>query len=142
MSIATVQIVERGEGIVFFDGDCGLCERVVRFILDRDQRGVFRFAPLQSPFAAAFFEQHGWHPDGLDTMVVYRAGRFHLRSDAAIAIARGLPGIWSLGAYFSPLPKPLRDGVYRWIAARRHRWFGKPGACRMLRPGEGVRFLG
>ncbi|MGD9856799.1 MAG: thiol-disulfide oxidoreductase DCC family protein, partial [Planctomycetaceae bacterium] len=33
--------------IVFFDGVCGLCSRVVDFVMARDPQGVFRFAPLQ-----------------------------------------------------------------------------------------------
>jgi predicted DCC family thiol-disulfide oxidoreductase YuxK len=37
--------------ILLYDGVCGLCNRLVQFILRRDRSGVFRFASLQSPFA-------------------------------------------------------------------------------------------
>ena len=33
--------------LVFYDGDCGLCHRTVRFLLARDPEGsLFLFAPL------------------------------------------------------------------------------------------------
>jgi hypothetical protein len=38
--------------IVFYDGVCGFCKRAVQFILRRDPNAIFRFAALQSHFAA------------------------------------------------------------------------------------------
>ena len=29
------------------------------------------------------------------------------------------------------VPRPIRDGVYGWIARNRHRWAGKEGTCAM-----------
>ena len=37
--------------IVFFDGECGLCSRVVRFINRYEKKEVISFSPLQSDFA-------------------------------------------------------------------------------------------
>ncbi|PKN39805.1 MAG: hypothetical protein CVU63_14125, partial [Deltaproteobacteria bacterium HGW-Deltaproteobacteria-20] len=34
--------------IVLFDGECGLCHASVRFVVERDDRALFRFAPLDS----------------------------------------------------------------------------------------------
>jgi predicted DCC family thiol-disulfide oxidoreductase YuxK len=33
--------------VLFFDGECGLCNRVVRLMLRLDRRGRLRYAPLQ-----------------------------------------------------------------------------------------------
>ena len=38
--------------IVFYDGDCGLCDRFVRWMLRRDRGHHYRFAPLQGETAA------------------------------------------------------------------------------------------
>ena len=32
--------------VVFYDGDCGLCHASVRFVIDRDSRRQFRYAPI------------------------------------------------------------------------------------------------
>ena len=37
-----------GRHLVLFDGVCGLCSRIVQFVLAVDRRRVSLFAPLQS----------------------------------------------------------------------------------------------
>jgi predicted DCC family thiol-disulfide oxidoreductase YuxK len=39
------------------------------------------------------------------------------------------------------IPRPLRDALYRWFAARRYRWFGKSDTCRIPTPELRARFL-
>ena len=56
--------------ILLYDGVCGLCNRLVRFILRRDRQAIFRFAALQSPIAARILARHGVNPSGLDTVYV------------------------------------------------------------------------
>src|SRR4051812_37486572 len=45
--------------VLFFDGECGLCNRVVRLLLRLDTRGRLRFAPLQGPVAQDYLRAHG-----------------------------------------------------------------------------------
>ena len=56
--------------ILLYDGVCGLCNRFVQFILRRDRDAVFRFAALQSAFAATILARHGANPSALDTVYV------------------------------------------------------------------------
>lgn len=56
--------------ILLYDGFCGLCNRLVRFILRRDRDEVFRFAALQSPFAAKILASLSVNPAALDTFYV------------------------------------------------------------------------
>jgi predicted DCC family thiol-disulfide oxidoreductase YuxK len=56
--------------IVLYDGVCGLCNRLVQFILRRDPEGDFRFAPLQSALAGRILARHGANPGDLDTAYV------------------------------------------------------------------------
>ena len=37
--------------LVLYDGECGVCSRVVRWLIDADRHGVLRFAPLQGATA-------------------------------------------------------------------------------------------
>ena len=129
--------------IVLYDGVCVLCNRLVQFILRRDQAGAFRFATLQSPAAAQMLACHGENPGGLETVyVVLNHGESKEsllpRSDAVLFIFRQLGGIWQAGAIVLRLiPRPLRDGFYRLIARYRHRVFGRYDACPL--PSEDTR---
>ena len=127
--------------ILFFDGNCNLCDGFVRFVLDRDARGRFRFASLQSDYARRFFEAHAWTTEGLDSVVLFKEDQFYVMSNAALEVLGDLSGIWPRLRVFRFLPRSLRDGLYRWVAANRYRFFGRRDQCRMPKPSEASRFL-
>lgn len=116
--------------IVFYDGQCGLCDRSVRWILDRDTHARLRFAPLQGETYAALDEPS--KPTDLGTIVFRDDRGLHVRSDAVLRILHHLGGLWRpLAAIARVIPRPIRDAAYRFIAARRLKWFGGPEACKM-----------
>ncbi len=126
--------------IVFFDGVCGLCNRTVDFVLRRDRRRTFRFAPLQGEAARRRLDPRDIA--SLDTIVLIDEAGTHRRSSAVVRILLQLQGIWRLGGCLLWLiPRPVRDLGYRLIAARRYRWFGKRDTCRLPTPEERDRFL-
>jgi len=127
------------KGIVLFDGVCNFCDHAVLFIIDRDRRGRFSFAPLQSPTAARLLGPHG--VSGLETMVLIEDGKLYTRSSAALRIARWMDGLWPLLYVFWLVPRPLRDVAYRYFAAHRYKWFGELNACRVPTPDLRRRFL-
>jgi len=126
--------------LIYYDGLCGLCDRFVRFVLVRDRRGRYRFAPLQGETARARLPNL---PDSeaLTTVILEQEGRFRIRSDAALAILAGLGGAWRAATLLRVIPRPLRDAVYDWIARHRFRWFGRREECRVPGPPERERFL-
>jgi predicted DCC family thiol-disulfide oxidoreductase YuxK len=74
----------------------------------------------------------------LMTALVAADGRIYSRSDAVLRICRALGGQFRLLAAIGRfIPRLFRDGAYDFIAARRHRWFGKGDACAM--PSEALR---
>jgi predicted DCC family thiol-disulfide oxidoreductase YuxK len=117
--------------LLFYDGDCGLCHRAVRFVAAADRAGRFRFAPLGGETFRALV------PDGAraslpDSIVVRRAdGALLVRSDAALHVLRRLGGAWpALAAALAFVPRALRDAGYDLVARRRARWFARPAdAC-------------
>ena len=128
--------------VILFDGVCNLCNRAVVFVLRRDRGGVFRFASLQSAAGRALLEGAGLAPGSLETMVVVVGGRAYVRSDAAIEIARRLPGGWRLVAALARLvPRPLRDAAYDLVARNRYRLFGRRESCMLPEPGVAERFM-
>jgi predicted DCC family thiol-disulfide oxidoreductase YuxK len=133
--------------IVLYDGICGLCNRLVTFILARDRAGVFRFSWLQGDFARETLARHGRDADALDTLVVVvdpgsPGERLLDRSTAALFVLQQLPGIWRLaGRTLSIVPAALRDVVYRLVARMRYPTFGKYDICPVPPPHVRDRFL-
>lgn len=129
--------------IVLFDGVCNLCNAAVQFVIDRDPRGIFRFASLQSERAAELLRARGRTvPSGdPETVVLIEGARVTESSTAALRIARRLGGLWQFLALFLVVPRPIRDAVYRFVARRRYRWFGKTEQCRVLTPELRARLL-
>ncbi|MEX0691039.1 MAG: DUF393 domain-containing protein [Gemmatimonadales bacterium] len=106
--------------LVLFDGECGLCSASIQFILRRERRPYFRFAPLQGQAAAAVRHRHPWL-EGVDSLVVVDRGRALMRSAAALQIAGHLRWPWPLARAAWIIPRPLRDALYDVVARHRHR---------------------
>jgi predicted DCC family thiol-disulfide oxidoreductase YuxK len=105
--------------IVFFDGECGLCNRFVQFVLDHDKNRTFRFAPLQGSTAMAKLPEKEYR--NLDSIVFLDKGKCLRKSTAVIAILRHLGGFFKLTSFLRAIPRPLRDAVYDAVAERRKR---------------------
>ena len=113
---------------LFYDGDCGLCHRAVRFVLAEDRDGrAFRFAPLASEafLAALPAPERAALPDSL--VVRTSGGRVLVRTAAVREIGTRLGGIWRALALASRgLPERLLDRGYDRIARLRKRIFARP----------------
>ena len=132
--------------IVLYDGVCGLCNRLVQFLLRHDYRDRFRFASLQSEFAQALMTRHGVDPHDLDTVYVVKNHQLSdetllARSDAILHMLTQLGGIWSLAGVGRVLPRGLRDAVYKIVARNRYRVFGKHESCMLPEPKHRAKFL-
>jgi predicted DCC family thiol-disulfide oxidoreductase YuxK len=133
--------------ILLYDGVCGLCNRLVQFILRRDRNAVFRFASLQSPMAAAILTRHNANPTNLDTVCVVvnhdRPDEYLLsRSDAVLFVLEQLGGFWRpVASFLRLLPKPLRDAAYSTVARHRYRIFGRSETCTLPCDADHSRFL-
>jgi predicted DCC family thiol-disulfide oxidoreductase YuxK len=134
--------------VLLFDGECGLCNRVVRLLLRLDRRGTLRFTPLQGASAQEFLRAHGLPVADFSTLVfVPDWGRregpdFQLRTDGVIAALRatGGPGR-CLAALVAVFPRPFRDAGYRLVARVRYAVFGAWRACPLPRPEWSDRFF-
>ena len=121
--------------ILLYDGVCGLCNRLIQFVLRHDHNDEFRFASLQSPFAAQILARHGAIASDLNTVYIVLhhqdpAESLLERSDAAVFILRQLGGFWTItGNALAALPRPLRDWAYRQVANSRYRIFGRYESC-------------
>jgi predicted DCC family thiol-disulfide oxidoreductase YuxK len=120
--------------VVLFDGTCAFCEGAVTFIARRDPAGYFRFGASQSPAGQALLAQHGLGREQARSIVLIEGGQVYLRSTASLRIARRLPPPWRVCALALAVPRPVRDGVYRVVAAVRHWIAGRSNACEIPPP--------
>jgi len=133
--------------IILYDGVCGLCNRLVQFLLRHDKRKHLRFGSLQSDFAGAVLRRHGLDPKDLDTFHFVenydrQDERVFDRSDAVLKAGRALGGVWAmLASVASLLPRALLDPLYRLVARNRYRVFGKFESCMLPDPSQRNRFL-
>src|SRR4051812_38115378 len=128
--------------VLLFDGECGLCNRLVRGLLRLDRRGRLAFAPLQGPAAQGFLRAHGLPTQDFETLVYVpdwsRRERpdYLLRTAGVIAALRAAGGFArGLAAVLAIFPAVLRDAVYRVVGRMRYRIFG-PWRPRPLRRAE------
>jgi predicted DCC family thiol-disulfide oxidoreductase YuxK len=134
--------------VLLFDGECGLCQRVVRFLLRIDGEGHLRFSPLQGPAAQAFLrEQHLATTDFDSVLWVPDWSRRHTqpylqRTESIIAALRVCGRIGRMLATLIALwPPKWRDAIYRTIGHIRYRIFGPWHPHPLPRPEWARRFV-
>src|SRR6266536_535345 len=104
--------------ILLYDGVCGLCNRLVQFILRRDAAGLFRFASLQSGLTERILVRHGADARDLNTVYVVldheqTDERLLPRSDAVIFILKNL-GATDVRAAGQPSATHATRGLAFW----------------------------
>ena len=144
--------------LLLYDGVCGLCNRLVQFILRRDPGGILRFASLQSPLAGRILARHSRDASDLDTVYIVincdqPDEQLLPRSDAVVFILRHLgeaavPAqatptsgslVWRAAGFLLQLvPRWVRDWGYRVVARSRYRIFGRYDTCPV--PSEDTRW--
>jgi len=135
-----------GSHLVLYDGVCGLCSRLVQFVLRHDRGRVFSFASLQSEVGRATVKRSGGNPAELTSLYViaeYRTevGRVFTRSDAALFVAAALGWPWRAAQLTRLVPRRVRDLAYDAMARNRYRVFGRDDRCLVPRPEFRSRFI-
>lgn len=116
--------------VLLYDGECGLCNALMRFMLKHDRRGVLLFAPLQGRTGQAFLRSRHLNTVDFDSVVfVEDLGRadtgFEVRSTGALRALGELGGFYGrVARVLGVIPASLRDVVYKLIARVRYRIFG------------------
>ncbi len=122
---------------LFYDGDCGLCHRAVRFVLSEDPTGrQFVFTSLASPLGQRLRDGYGPEPLPDSLILESQDGELQFRSSAVLATLDRLGGLWRVvGWCFAPIPRGVLDFLYDRIAETRKRIFREPSdACPVISP--------
>lgn len=121
--------------VLFYDGECVLCNRSVQFTIRMDRHARLRHAALQGATAKRLLGD--LTPEELMSGVtLYDRGTIY-RGWRAIANVGGILFPWLAWGYHvlrvPPLPWVL-DRLYTFIGRNRYKWFGQLDACALPPP--------
>lgn len=106
--------------IVFFDGECGVCNFWVQWILERDKKDQFMFASLQSDFGQKFLRERDLETKQFNTLYLWKPKHYYLiKSRAVLEIASLLGGIYKISMVGKVFPKFISDQVYDMVSRNR-----------------------
>ena len=133
--------MEETHAVVLFDGVCNLCNKSVQFIIRRDKKDRFRFAPLQGKTGQQLLSRHGLPADSFNSFILAEGDKIYTHSTGALRMLKGLGFPWSMAYAFILVPRFIRDGVYAAVARNRYRWFGRQESCMIPTPALKKKFL-
>ena len=138
-----LETIPKDKQLILFDGICNLCNSSVLFVIKRDTKNTFLFAPLQSDTGKAVIKHFKIDPEKTDSILLYNPSKqtLKLKSSAAIDIAKHLGLPTNLLVVFSVIPPFIRNWVYDFIAKNRYKWYGKKDACMIPTPELKSKFL-
>jgi len=122
--------------ILFYDDRCGLCTGAVRWIKRLDRKRKIMLHALSSPEGIQAIRMvQIENADYFDSIILRSDERYLIKSEAVIEVFSVLGGYWKFVAVIigSVSPK-LRNKMYEWIAANRHRWFGNSSLACSYKP--------
>lgn len=125
--------------IIFFDGECILCNSFFQVLLKQDKKHRFKFATLQSSLGQELKESI--KEEAFDSFILKEGEKLTFKSDAVFIIASKLPFPWPLIQVGYIVPRFLRDKVYDWVAKNRFKWFGRSENCIVLDSSDKARFI-
>jgi predicted DCC family thiol-disulfide oxidoreductase YuxK len=117
------------DGVLIFDGNCGMCTRARNGLLRLNRTGRLRTEPMQKPgvaervgVTAERLAESGWW---LDSSGAVFAGAEAINAALCAAVGTRLP-LWF---YRVPGIGALQERIYRWVAVHRYRFRGVTPLC-------------
>lgn len=111
--------------VLFFDGDCALCNGSVLFILKHERAASMNFASLQSDFTRNKFSDN----DLPDSLIFVENDQVFVKSEAVFKILKHLKGWPVVFKPFRFLPTGFLNFIYDFIARYRKTIFGTSTYC-------------
>lgn len=135
--------VPKHKQLILFDGVCNLCNSSVLYVIKRDKKDKFLFAPLQSDIGKTVIQKFNIDTEKTDSILLYNPQKNKLtyKSTAALLIAKHLGFPTNVLSIFIIVPAFIRNWVYNYIAKNRYKWYGKKEACMIPTPELKSKFL-
>ena len=111
------------QAILFYDGDCPLCNLVVTFILSHEKDSKILFSALDTAAANEFLSKQPSYKREEDTVYFFDGNQLYSKSMAVLKLLPFLKGYLLMLRLGWLLPRSMRDSVYDFVAKRRQRIF-------------------
>jgi predicted DCC family thiol-disulfide oxidoreductase YuxK len=135
-----MRLLKTKMNIIVFDGVCNFCNRIIQIIIRHDPSAQIHFAAQQSEAGEKLLSDYKISTSA-SSVIFIKDRLVYEKSDAVIEIAKLLIGWPSLFKYTIIVPRFLRNGIYKLIAANRYAIFGKQDQCMVPKEEEKGRFL-
>lgn len=125
--------------LLFYDGECGVCNRSVQFILKHEKAPTISFVALQSEVAKQFFEENNFQQPDLSTFYFYESYHLFDKSEAAFRVLGHLKWYLYPIFIFKLIPVCQRNQLYDWVSRNRKKML--KSFCVLPTPAQLSRFL-
>ena len=135
--------VPKDKQLILFDGVCNLCNVSVLYVIKRDKKDKFLFAPLQSAIGKDITKKFNIDTNKIDSILLYNPTKNSLvyKSSAALQVAKQLGFPTNILVVFLIVPTFIRNWVYNYIAKNRYKWYGKKESCMIPTPELQSKFI-
>lgn len=122
--------------VLFYDGECWLCNWAVRFVLQHERQPRFLFASLTGKTAQARLKEQYREANSLVLLDCEAPPekRVQIRSRAVFRLCWLMGGVWRVPGLLQFLPAFLFDWAYNLIANNRYAIWGKAENCDLPPP--------
>lgn len=116
------------EPILFYDGNCALCNNFIKLILKLGTTPSFNFAPLAGKTASEKIPA-AYRTPSFDSIVLFMNEQIYTHHKAVFQVIRCLPWPFKVLLLGQLLPNKLLLNLYQYVARNRFTWHKKLAAC-------------
>ena len=124
--------------VIIYDGICVLCNKYIKWVLDKDKENLFLISNLQSKFTEEKFPELR----KIDSVaVIKKNGEILQKSKAVNHILKSINRLILLRTILNILPLSISNFFYDIVAKSRYKVFGKYDSCQLPEPEYKSRFI-
>ena len=124
--------------VIIYDGICVLCNKYIKWVLDKDKENLFLISNLQSKFTEEKFPELR----KIDSVaVIKKNGEIIQKSKAVNHILKSINRLILLRTILNILPLSISNFLYDIVAKSRYKVFGKYDSCQLPEPEYKSRFI-
>lgn len=135
--------IPKNKRLILFDGVCNLCNSSVLYVIKRDTKNKFLYAPLQSKIGETIINAFSIDTTEIDSILLFNPETYKIysKSAAALHVVKSLNFPTNIMAVFFIIPAFIRNWFYDYIAKNRYKWYGKRDTCMIPTPELKAKFL-
>ena len=128
----------KNNDVIIYDGICVLCNKYIKWVLDKDKENLFLISNLQSKFTEEKFPELR----KIDSVaVIKKNGEIIQKSKAVNHILKSINRLILLRTILNILPLSISNFFYDIVAKSRYKVFGKYDSCQLPEPEYKSRFI-